>query len=71
LRVKGAPSSEVAAMYPNQHCPACSFTEGLETFTPEKPKLGLGATESFVDDFFWSRWRFEISVFDLVTIGRG
>ena len=44
---------------------------GLETFTPEKPKLGLGATESFVDDFFWSRWRFEISIFDLVSIGRG
>ena len=37
----------------------------------EKPKLGLGATESFVDDFFWSRWRFEISVFDLVSVGRG
>ena len=37
----------------------------------EKPKLGLGTTESFVDDFFWSRWRFEISVFDLVSVGRG
>ena len=32
---------------------------------------GLGAAKSFVDDFFWS-WRcFEISVFDLVSVGRG
>jgi len=30
----------------------------------------LGAAESFVDDFFSSRWRFEISVFDLVNVGR-
>ena len=37
----------------------------------EKLKLGLGTTEGFVDDFFWSRWRFEISVFDLVSVGRG
>ena len=37
----------------------------------EKSKLGLGATESFVDDFFWARCRFEISVFDLVSVGRG
>ncbi len=37
----------------------------------ENPKLWLGAAESFVDDFFWSWWRFEISVFDLVSVGRG
>ena len=35
------------------------------------PKLWLGAAKSFVDDFFWSRWRFKISVFDLVSVGRG
>ena len=34
-------------------------------------QIALGAAKSFVDDFFWSRWRFEISVFDLVSIGRG
>ena len=39
--------------------------------TREKLKLWLGAAESFVDDFFWSRWRFEISVFDLFSVGRG
>ena len=37
----------------------------------ENPKLWLGTAESFVDDFFWSWWRFEISVFDLVSVGRG
>ena len=35
------------------------------------PFVALGAAKSLVDDFFWSRWRFEISVFDLVSIGRG
>ena len=35
------------------------------------PFVALGAAKSLVDDFFWSRWRFEISVFDLVNIGRG
>ena len=35
------------------------------------PKLWLGAAKRFVDDFFWSRWRFKISVFDLVSVGRG
>ena len=44
---------------------------GLEAFTPERLKLGLGATESFVDDFFRLRRRFEIGVFDPVSIGRG
>jgi hypothetical protein len=24
-----------------------------------------------MDDFFWSRWRFEVSVFGLVSVGRG
>ena len=37
----------------------------------ENPKLWLGAAESFVDDFFWSWWRFEISVFNLVSVGSG
>jgi hypothetical protein len=36
-----------------------------------KPKLGLGPAESFVDNFFWPRWRFEIGVFDPVIIRRG
>ena len=31
----------------------------------------LGAAKGFVDDFFRSRWRLEISVFDLVGVGRG
>ena len=31
---------------------------------------GLGAAESFVDDFFRPRWRFEIGVFDLFGVGR-
>ena len=35
------------------------------------PFVALGAAKSLVDDFFWSRWRFEISVFNLVSIGRG
>ena len=35
------------------------------------PFVALGAAKRLVDDFFWSRWRFEISVFDLVSIGRG
>ncbi len=35
------------------------------------PFVALGAAKSLVDDFFWSRWRLEISVFDLVSIGRG
>ena len=37
----------------------------------ENLNLWLGPTESFVDDFFWSWWRFEISVFDLVSVGSG
>jgi|SRR5580704_7365220 hypothetical protein len=32
---------------------------------------GLGAAESFLDDFFRPRWRFEVSVFDLFGVGRG
>ena len=32
---------------------------------------GLGAAESFVDDFFRPRWRFEIGVFDLFGVWRG
>ena len=35
------------------------------------PWLRLGAAERFVDDLFWSRWRFEISVFDLLGVRRG
>jgi hypothetical protein len=31
---------------------------------------GLGAAESFLDDFFRPRWRFEVSVFDLFGVGR-
>jgi len=30
----------------------------------------LGAAESFLDDFFRPRWRFEVSVFDLFGVGR-
>ena len=37
----------------------------------ENPKLWLGTAERFVDDFFWSWWRFEISVFDLISVRRG
>ena len=37
----------------------------------ENPQFWLGAAESFVDDFFWSWWRFEISVFNLISVGRG
>ena len=36
---------------------------------PREP--GLGAAKSFVDDFFWPWWCFEISVFNLVSVGRG
>ena len=32
---------------------------------------GLGAAESFVDDFFRPRWRFEVGVFDMFGVGRG
>ena len=32
---------------------------------------GLGAAKRFVDDFVWSGWRFEISVFDPLGVGRG
>ena len=38
---------------------------------PDATAQCLGAAEGFADDFFWSRWRFEISVFDLVSEGRG
>ena len=37
----------------------------------KKSKLGLGAAESLMDDFFWPRWRFEVGVFDLISVGRG
>ena len=30
----------------------------------------LGAAKRFADDFFWSWWRFEISVFDLLGVRR-
>lgn len=33
--------------------------------------LTLGAAESFVNDFLWSWWCFQISVFDLVNVGLG
>ena len=33
--------------------------------------LTLGAAESFVNDFLWSWWCFQISVFDLVNVGIG
>jgi hypothetical protein len=36
--------------------------------TPDKPNLWLGATESFVDNFFRSRWRFGMSAFDPVSV---
>jgi hypothetical protein len=32
---------------------------------------GLRPAERFVDDFFWSRWRLEVGVFDLFCVGRG
>ena len=35
------------------------------------PGLWLGAAKSFSDDFFWSRRRFEIRVFDLLSVGHG
>ena len=38
---------------------------------PQYPWLRLSAAERFVDDLFWSRWRFEISVFDLLSVRRG
>jgi len=37
----------------------------------KNPTLWLGTAESFVDDFFWPWWRFEISVFGLISVGRG
>ena len=37
----------------------------------KKSTLGLGAAESLMDDFFWPRWHFEVSVFLLLGVGRG
>ena len=53
-------------------CANCaSSAVGNPSARDKQASLPLRSAESFVDDFFRPRWRFEIGVFGLFGIGRG
>src|ERR1035437_3018171 len=45
--------------------------DGAGRGASKKSKLGLSAAESLMDDFIRLRGRFEVSVFGLLSVGRG